>query len=94
VNGLTRSPYATLLIIKQYMTATGKDYITYDGLKFFCSRNRLYESYQLTDRTLDRALRKLSEAGFFNRVYIKRNGKKIVLFKPTSAFYEFATETR
>jgi len=89
IQGLTRSLYSILLIIKQYMAETGRGYVTYDGLKAYCARNRLYNSYQLSDRTLDRGLRRLSELGFFNRVYIKRDGRKIVLFKPTASFYEF-----
>jgi len=89
IPGLTRSLYSILLIIKRYMAETGRGYVTYDGLKAYCARNRLYNSYQLTDRTLDRALRRLSELGYFERVYIKRNGRKIVLFKPTSTYYEF-----
>jgi len=84
---LSRSLYTTLLIVKQYLDETGKDYITYNSIKAFASRNKLYKRYNITDRTLERALRELARIGYFDRVYIKNN--KVVLYKPTSKYYSF-----
>jgi len=85
--GLTRSCYVALLIAKQYLEASRKDYITYNAIKSYATRNRLYNRYSITDRTLERSLRELARMGYFKRIYLKN--RKVVLYKPTQAFYEF-----
>jgi len=85
--GLTRSCYVALLIAKQYLNDSRKDYITYNAIKSYALHSGLYRKYQITDRTLERALRELAILGYFRRIYLKN--RKVVLYKPTQAFYEF-----
>jgi len=87
ISGLTRSCYVALLIAREYLEASRKDYLTYNAIKSYATRNRLYNRYSITDRTLERSLRELARMGYFKRVYLKN--RKVVLYKPTQAFYEF-----
>jgi len=87
---ISRSLYTTLLIVKQYLETTMKDYLTYNSIKAFASRNKLYHKYGITDRTLERALRELARIGYFDRVYIKSG--KVVLYKPSSKYFEFLNQ--
>jgi len=90
--GLTRSCYVALLIVKQYLEASRKDYITYNAIKSYATRLGLYRKYQITDRTLERSLRELARIGYFKRIYLKN--RKVVLYKPTARFYEFARQVK
>ena len=84
---LPRSLYVTLLVVKEYLEDTGLDYVTYNKLKGYCYRKRLYYKYRINDRTLDRSLRELARLGYFERKYL-RNGKKVI-YKPKPLFYAF-----
>ncbi|WFO75655.1 hypothetical protein J4526_01875 [Desulfurococcaceae archaeon MEX13E-LK6-19] len=87
----TPSLYRTLLLIHEYLVVNKRRGFTYDGIKSYAASRRFYSEY--TDRTLDRAIRKLAELGYLNRVH-PRDNKKKVIFVPTEKFQRVIEERR
>jgi len=85
---LPRSLHVAVLIINDYLKSTNKEVFTYNGLKAHASRLHLYKRYDITDRTLDRAVRKLVEYGFLDR-FASRRDRRLVFFKPTERLHEY-----
>ncbi|MEM1703534.1 MAG: hypothetical protein QXQ31_05730 [Zestosphaera sp.] len=91
---MTLSEHAVLELVKNYIQSTKRTAFTYNSIKWFASRINFYKTYGLTDRTIDRTLRRLAEAGFFNRKKLRvrdyKTGrlKKIVVYTPTRLFYQ------
>ncbi len=92
ITNLPRSLYVVLLIVKQYIDDTGRESFTYNNIKVYAAREGLYRKYSITDRTLDRALRKLAEMEYFQREYYRK--KRIVVYRPTPRFWIFLEERR
>ena len=85
----TPSLYRTLLLIHEYLAVYRKRGFTYNGIKRYAASKGFYREY--TDRTLDRAIRKLAELGFLTRYHPKDNKKKVI-FIPTERFHNVISE--
>jgi len=85
---LPRSLHVAVLIINDYLESNNREVFTYNGLKAHASRLGLYRRYDITDRTLDRAVRKLVEYGLLDRI-VSRRDRRLVFFKPTERFHEY-----
>ncbi|MEM4889697.1 MAG: hypothetical protein QXJ64_09695 [Thermosphaera sp.] len=91
---LSLSQHAVLELVKNYIQSTKRTAFTYNSIKWFAARTGFYRRYDISDRTIDRTLRKLAELGFFNRKKLRvrdyKTGrlKKIVVYTPTRLFYQ------
>lgn len=90
----TPSLYRILLLINEYLQVKRRRGFTYDGLKSYAASRGFYREY--SDRTLDRAVRKLRELGYLESIEKKtrRNNRTvtIVIFFPTKKFWRVVME--
>ncbi|MEM4958837.1 MAG: hypothetical protein QXX12_03065 [Nanopusillaceae archaeon] len=85
---LNASDYAVLSLVYEYLNATGKRAVTYDSLVAYAKK---YKKTEYKSETIQRCLRKLAEAGFFERRYVTSytTQSRIVIYIPTRRFHEF-----
>lgn len=80
---------AIIGLVHNYLETSGKKGFTYNSIKYYASRSGFYRKFNLTDRTLERELRRLADMGIFQRIAKKDSkGSMYVLYLPTSAFYK------
>ncbi|MEM4593239.1 MAG: hypothetical protein QW196_07555 [Sulfolobales archaeon] len=89
---LNASDYAVLSLVYEYLNATGKRAVTYDSLVAYAKK---YKKTEYKSETIQRCMRKLAEAGFFERRYVASysTGKRIAVYIPTRRFYEFFSKS-
>lgn len=81
---LSNAERAVASLVFYYLKTYDRRAFTYDSIKSYAARVGFYRKSRLTDRTLDRTLRRLAALGFFER---RRRGRTVV-YIPTLAFWE------
>ena len=79
----------TLLLVHEYLVVKRRRGFTYNGIKAYAAQKGVY--MEITDRTLDRSIRKLAELGFLDRIHPSNNKKKVI-FIPTKRFWRVIEE--
>ena len=95
--GLRPSEYRAIIVINEYLQATGRNGFTYRGLRAYWSRKGMFRDPGEPLRewhTFERVIRRLAEKGYLDRRIYRKNRRQFVVFFPSPLFDEVVEERR